>query len=510
VKALDWDKAEAIYTLGGNSGAHAVVTVSALGADAAKGAAVKQGGTTVGSMKEKGPAGATSIKVSYKNADICRDGGLATKDVSGCISVGGGSLSVGDTDVDIGPPTAVTNKYRSLAGFSTAAESKMAGQEFYVPYKEYYKEGDYAHQRVMAALKQTGICSGCDDAARIELAKKTSAFMNVWMYVIRELEDAINDCNAGCITCNDDMGVHAWDEGWVFYAGSLEGKDGSGSGKLIYNLADKRCPQFGTCLTEGGSAVNAALLRLFDQGKVALQEGKCSDVPKIKKRIVELMSVPLVQGSLRYAYIVAELNGDSKAKAEGAAFSAAILPRINACNAEAASVISANMNIDSSGPMASGFAAVKNAFESTYDCLGITCEHVGGYMKDGQYYAGAESCGEVSKGSCYNARGDHSVDCDIDENGCTGSWYKPGFTSGSSGCCHCKASCLADAGAAGGRSGGGCKYSSIKTTEAPSESESQATESLATEAPTASGSVHIESSSVLFFGTLLFSLTLEF
>ena len=33
------------------------------------------------------------------------------------------------------------------------------------------------------------------DAARIEAVKKGTAYMNVWMYVIREFEDAIDDCN---------------------------------------------------------------------------------------------------------------------------------------------------------------------------------------------------------------------------------------------------------------------------------------------------------------------------
>lgn len=38
--------------------------------------------------------------------------------------------------------------------------------------------------------------------------------MNVWMYAIRELEDALDDCNEGCTieNCNDDP-VKAWDEG---------------------------------------------------------------------------------------------------------------------------------------------------------------------------------------------------------------------------------------------------------------------------------------------------------
>merc|ERR1719161_3121066 len=213
------------------------------------------------------------------------------------------------------------------------------------------------------------------------------------MYVVREFEDAIADCKAGCIDCNDDP-VHAWDEGVAFYAGSLEGTDGSGSGKMLHALADKRCKNFGTCTAAGGdSQVNEELFKLFTKGKVALQQGKCTDIAPLKKKIVELMSVPLVQGSLRYAYKVAKLQGGSKEFAEGAAFSAAILPRNHNCDADAAKIISDNMNIDSAKKMEAGFAAVRAAFEKTYTCLGITCVHVGGLIMSGtEYYEGFSPC----------------------------------------------------------------------------------------------------------------------
>merc|ERR1712224_706042 len=186
------------------------------------------------------------------------------------------------------------------------------------------------------------------------------------------------------------------DEGVAFYTGTLEGTDGSGSGKMIYALADKRCKNFGTCSgSTHSSFVNEALFKQFTNGKVALQQGKCADVAPIKKLIVELMSIPLVQGSLRYAYKVAKLQGGSKEFAEGAAFSAAILPRIHTCDASAAKVISDNMNMEiaTTARLSAGYAAVKAAFESTYACLGITCAHVGGLILDGtEYYDGAEPC----------------------------------------------------------------------------------------------------------------------
>merc|ERR1719161_1936042 len=443
---VDFETAKAIYTLGGNSGAKAEITVSALATDAAKKAAVMQGGVAIGYMKSSASAGATSITVTYLS--VCKEGGLPTKDTHGCFTVGGGAISI--AGVDVGAPTAVANKYRTLQGFSTAAEAKMTGQVFYEPFKAYYGAGDYAHKRVMAGLDKTGICSACDDKARIEIVKKTSAYMNVWMYVVREFEDAIADCKAGCINCNDDP-VHAWDEGVAFYTGSLEGVDGSGSGKMLHALADKRCKNFGTCMmvsgkgydtVEGGSAVNMQLFKEFTLGRDTLLGGRCDDTKAIKKRIVQLMSIPLVQGSLRYAYKVAKLEGGSKEKAEGAAFSAAILPLVHECDASAAKIISDNMNIDSASPMAAGFKAVKDAFESTYDCLGITCNDVGGLILSGMdYYEGAETCGKVSKGSCYNAKGDHSVVCDVAEADCAGSFFEATYVSARSGCCLCEAGC---------------------------------------------------------------------
>merc|ERR1712182_149534 len=317
----------------------------------------------------------------------------------------GGAITIGG--VDIGAPTAVSNKYRTLAGFSTAAEKKMTGQEYFDIYKAYFKVGDYADQRVLAGLDKTGICSDCDDAARVQIAKKTSAYMNVWMYVVREFEDAIDDCKAGCIDCNDDP-VHAWDEGVAFWTGSLEGTDGSGSGKMIYALADKRCKNFGTCSgSTHSSFVNEALFKEFTKGKVALQQGKCADVAPIKKLIVELMSIPLVQGSLRYAYKVAELQGGSKEFAEGAAFSAAILPRVHNCDTAAAKTISDTMNMEidkSAWVSVDTYPAVKKAFESTYACLGITCAHVGGLILDGtEYYEGAGPCEDAHEGHDYDA-----------------------------------------------------------------------------------------------------------
>merc|ERR1712166_1401099 len=228
-----------------------------LGAAVAKGAVVKQGtaaGNPIGTVKSEAIAGATSLKVSVSGT-TCVQGGAVTQVTTGCFVTGGTAITVGvtGTETSIGSATAAVYTYRNMQGFSTAAKSKMIGQVYYQAYRAYWGVDDYANQFVLAALGGVDVTlttmstlklAGKSNAYRNEVAKKGSVYWNVWMYVVREMEDAINDCSQGCtiLGCNDDP-VHAWDEAVAFYTGSLETK-------LLYTLADKRCKNFGTCTND--------------------------------------------------------------------------------------------------------------------------------------------------------------------------------------------------------------------------------------------------------------------
>jgi hypothetical protein len=401
----NWAKAKAIYENGAYSGAYARVTVPAIPAAIKKADSVSQAGNTAakGYVKSDKAAGVTSVDITYTSTciDNAHSKGYS---ITGCYKANGGAISIKQGASNIGNPSAVQNKYRTLAGFSTKAGSKMATQTNFGKFKSYYTNADYAHRYVLDAFAGTGLFAGKDNGARIQGVKKGSAYMNVWMYVIHEMEDAIGDCKSGCITCNDDP-VHAWDEAVAFYTGTLEGVNAGGlsAGKMLYRLANKRCANFKTCaggMTTGNSQVNVEMFKLFTQGKVKLQNGECAAVPGIKNSIVSLMTVPMIQGSLRYAYKVAKLSGGSVEKAEGAVFSAAVLPLVHACSASAATTISKNLAINTATPMTDGFPKVKAAFESTYACLGITCAHVGGLIQQGtNYYADAAPCGDQTASS---------------------------------------------------------------------------------------------------------------
>ena len=203
------------------------------------------------------------------------------------------------------------------------------------------------------------------------------------MYVIREMEDALDDCIKGDKERNDDV-VHAWDEAVAFYVGSLEGNDGSGSGALLYALADKRCANFNTCgeagnMASGISAINIKIRRAFEAGKNDILNGQCDQARVRKVEIEQLMAVPMIQGTLRYSFFRDyELGAGSdrdKIDAEGAVFAAAVLPLVYACDGPDAKLIYDNMR---AGIYDSDFPKVKAAFEANYACMGVTCADVGG------------------------------------------------------------------------------------------------------------------------------------
>ena len=296
--------------------------------------------------------------------------------------------------------------------WSLSADTKMLEGCQGCPYKDfsyfydYYGTHDYAHQLTMAAFNKTSTAftNGNHDFSSItsvgqeEVIRKAIAFVNVFMYVIREFEDGIDQCELG----NIEDGNHGWDEGVCFFAGSLEGTDGSGSeGVMIHRLIDKRCAEWKTCgenadEIEGQAKLNDDLLVLFDQGKAELSTGDCEAASATLEQITPKLYIPLIQGAISYAYEIAFFEeAGEKERAEGATFAAAILPRIHAADADAAATIYDNLNFNAES---TDFAAVKSAFESVYEDLGITCADVGGFYNATAeaYYEGAEPCGAAA------------------------------------------------------------------------------------------------------------------
>jgi hypothetical protein len=416
-----------------------------------------------GSVGADYTASDATIKMNYPtsservepDATQCYVGGLETTassyNTKGCVD-DTAKITIDGNQYDV---TCVNTKAgRTLQGFSTKAKELMYDpslgsckdeaddpKDYYygcpytsfVPYFDYYcsgesackADGGYVSHIVEKALTkgETDLANGnmnfkadanfLDGADGVtnpaikQVVKKGTSYLGTWMYVIREFEDAIDDCTGNELTNNDlsTGSVHAWDEGVAFYVGSLMEPgylSGAASdttytmadlpdqGKQPYTLANKRCTNFKTCGLDGDSLsgeakVNIDLWDLFNKGQYEILTGDCGSVVPIKDQIVSKMTVPLVQGTLRYAWKMGVLAEGEDARAEGAIFAAGVLPQVHACDPAAAATIYDNVNLNTA---TTNFTAVKLAFEGCYAAMNISCAEVGGlwYGAENKYY----------------------------------------------------------------------------------------------------------------------------
>jgi len=120
------------------------------------------------------------------------------------------------------------------------------------------------------------------------------------------------------------------------------------------------------------------------------------------------MTIPLIQGMLKYAYESDPAAGAKcasgsldcdKALGEAWAFAAAVLPRLNYCDSSVAKLVKDNLDVTAiagastqgNSQMTDTHAKLKTEVEKTYPCLGITCEEVGVYKS-----SGLTACGDAA------------------------------------------------------------------------------------------------------------------
>jgi len=290
-----------------------------------------------------------------------------------------------------------------------SASSAWSNQNIHLIFAEYYNGNhNFADDFTLAAIQGTGDFAAWDDASLRELATKGAAYLNTLQYVYGLLQFGISECPSL------DAGIY-WDKAWAYFAGSAEGEDGSGSGYSAYALADKRCPQFDTCVAGTSLATTNENARAsWLAGRAALELGVCDSADASFQNILKQSLIPLIQGSLREAFEVDPAKGAAEADgkieiAEMWAFVFPLLPLLNECDASVASTIRDNMFINADPILQDGFDSVKTAFESLYSCLGISCADVGAMKTCGS--TGNELCWQP----CSDIISSSLDDCDDNE-----------------------------------------------------------------------------------------------
>jgi len=279
---------------------------------------------------------------------------------------------------------------RNLRSYSLNAGTNYAGMPVFEVFRAYWDSATYADDFIMAAAQGTGDFAGANDYVRAESMVKGIQYQAVWAHVIRELEQAVDDCEE---TSNANItsyeGVHSLDEAWAIYSGSLEKTNGTGGGYMLWAGAQKRCAQFGTCGSDRKAIVNKEILGYLAQAQALIRQGRCASAAVAIKKIIQLMVVPLIQGTLRYVHRGSTNAGWSgtttnfqKERGEGWAFTAAILPLVHNCSAAVALRLKNNMFFKASPFMNDGAETVVRELQSVYPCLGISCKDVG-TMKEG-------------------------------------------------------------------------------------------------------------------------------
>jgi len=213
-----------------------------------------------------------------------------------------------------------------------------------------------------------------------------------------------------------DSVIASWDQAAALYAGSAlitpEGVSTSSTetGNLYYNMVHNLAQEFGAMefdetTNQPVAIVNKNIMDAFNTGKVALTQSDCDgEVRGSYFTVINQMKTPWIQGILKATFEYSDYHYDTVTAREenagmAAAYMAALLPDLYACSPKAADVVMEELAImwphGNTEKLRPDFQRLRNALEHQYQCLGVTCEEVGGFINPvtGDYFEETRPCG---------------------------------------------------------------------------------------------------------------------
>ncbi|CAJ1934627.1 unnamed protein product [Cylindrotheca closterium] len=326
-------------------------------------------------------------------ANLCSVAGNPTPQYENCLNTSGEiSVSGGPTltysNYDLDNDTAAGQSMESMS--MTISGAGTLGYPRIGTFASYYGTNKYANEFIQAAFDKadTQFDSGNAEFTKwtqfgtntfIEIAALT---MTSWMHVVIKMQDAVEVCKSLPQGQKSVQEVPLWDNAVATYRG-MGGAAGGTMGQLWF-VADDYCQKFGTCQdgpggTEGVAKANSKLYAHFDAGKQDLLDGNCDSAESSLDAAATTMTIPIIQGLLYHAYELDLFQEQREiVQGEAAAFLHSLLPLVHACSAGNAVMIYNQIKVGN-GKTAS-FEAIKSSLEGTYECLGVTCEDIGGIV----------------------------------------------------------------------------------------------------------------------------------
>lgn len=277
-----------------------------------------------------------------------------------------------------------TNEKWNLAGFSLNSGNDMAEDPVYNTYRYALRNANgefrgrsvdfYADAYVMFALNSKNAPT---------LASEAAVALNMWMAVVDKLYDTVHDCKENSNNPNSlkkDGGVHTLDEAAAFWIGDSQVTGDPYQGHLLYAFTEKIGEIFNQD-AGGQTEVNRRLMRLFNEAKdqitfanaCTVQSNTHVKLKHIVDEMVSVMSIPLLQSLIHGLFS----NDHERVQL----YAVSIVPLIAGCNPNTYAILREKL-IDNFYK-AVEFDEVFKLLQSTYQCLGISCDDLGTYQQTG-------------------------------------------------------------------------------------------------------------------------------
>lgn len=206
------------------------------------------------------------------------------------------------------------------------------------------------------------------------LAVEAIVALNIWMAVVHELYEQINQCKA----FDESNAPLSVDIAAAYYIGDGQQTGSSQTGHLLYRLTEEAGELFGQDgIGSGEAEVNTKVLILFNRikGDVSSPDScpaKSSTVADLRLHIdqaVSYMTVPLLQNLIHY------MKTNDRYRVQMYALS--VIPLIAGCNEATFSYLRTALIDNDYDPLK--FNEILEKLQGAYRCLGVSCADVGAY-----------------------------------------------------------------------------------------------------------------------------------
>jgi len=201
----------------------------------------------------------------------------------------------------------------------------------------------------------------------VAMGVESSIILNLWMYIIHVLNNAVRDCDSGeSVFESLDVALSLWV--------GFDQEEGTSKGHLLYSITESIEEQFVTNAGQKEARANTKLISLFNEARSLLNaDGTCSenDAASLRKNVHSIQStmmIPLIQSLIHYL-----LEGDVSYTS---LYAYSIVPMIYAHNLDAYRIL----EILFFGGDISDIQKATQALESSYNALGITCADIGSHL----------------------------------------------------------------------------------------------------------------------------------